>query len=46
MKEWTDKREPRKKKTKSFFDLKPWDWGKKNRNISKRIDEIIYGENL
>ena len=43
MKDWSEKREKLKKETKSFFELKPWDWGKENKNLSLRIDEILYG---
>ena len=43
LREWAEKKEKPKKAKKSFFDLKPWNWGKKNRNASLEIDEVVYG---
>jgi hypothetical protein len=33
----------KKKKKGSLLDLKPFDWGPGNENISERADEILYG---
>ncbi|MBI4045010.1 MAG: hypothetical protein HY392_04850 [Candidatus Diapherotrites archaeon] len=38
-----DKKRSPQKKAKSFFDLKPWDWGKESENSSLEIDKIVYG---
>lgn len=43
MKEWVGKREKEKKIKRSFFDLKPWDWGKGNERVSIEVDETLYG---
>ncbi|MEK6957760.1 MAG: hypothetical protein AABW99_02180 [archaeon] len=43
MREWAEKKAKKEKKEKSFFDLKAWDWGKKNRNASSEVDEVLYG---
>jgi uncharacterized protein YecT (DUF1311 family) len=40
---WIEKKEKQTKKRGSFFDLKPWDWGKGNENASQEIDEVLYG---
>ena len=42
MKEWVEKKEKKEKKKKSLFDLKSWDWGKENHDLSTRVDEILY----
>ena len=34
---------PEKHKKGSFFDLKPWDWGKGNGIASMEIDAALYG---
>ncbi len=38
-----EKNDARKKWKGSFFDLKPWDWGKGNEHASQEIDETLYG---
>jgi hypothetical protein len=39
---WLEARAKKKKKH-SFLDLKPFDWGPGNENVSERVDEILYG---
>ena len=39
---WVETRAKRKRKG-SFLDLKPFDWGPGNENISESVDEILYG---
>lgn len=43
LKAWAKKKERTSGKKGSFFDLKPWDWGKGNENASREIDEVLYG---
>lgn len=43
---WLKGKEATKKKKRSFFDMKPWDWGPGNERVSVEIDEILYGGKL
>ena len=43
LKEWTQKNEKKGSPKKSFFSVKPWDWGKGNENLSNEIDAYLYG---